>query len=172
VNPFREIDATTQLHCAVTRLPVVNGVATVDRSIAAETSKLGATASGTLDFRDETLDLAFRPQIRQGVRIEIPQVAQLVRLRGPFASPSVGIDATATAATVARLGAAVYTGGLSIIGESLLAQARADPGSPCQIALGRGAGTTAAASKPATSANPAATAAQDVGKALGHLLGR
>lgn len=172
VNPFRDLDATTQLHCAVIRLPLVNGIATVDRSIAAETSKLGATASGTLDFRDETLDLAFRPQIRQGVKIEIPQVAELVRLRGPFASPSVGIDATATAATVARLGAAVYTGGLSIIGESLLAQARADPGSPCQIALGRGAGTSAAASKPATSANPAATATQDVGKALGHLLGR
>ncbi len=172
VNPFRDIDATTQLHCAVIRLPLKNGVAAVDRSIAAETSKLGATASGSLDFRDETLDLAFHPQIRQGVRIEIPQVAQLVRLRGPFASPSVGIDATATAATVARLGAAVYTGGLSIIGESLLAQATADPGAPCQIALGRGSSATTAAAKPATNANPAATATQDVGKALGRLLGR
>jgi hypothetical protein len=172
VNPFREIDATTQLHCAVIRLPLVNGISTVDRSIAAETSKLGATATGKVDFRDETLDLAFRPQIRQGVRIEIPQVAELVHLRGPFASPSVGVDATATAATVARLGAAVYTGGLSIIGESLLAQARADPGSPCQIALGRGASATTAAAKPANNANPAATATQDVGKALGRLLGR
>ena len=172
VNPFREIDATTQLHCAVIRLPLKNGVAAVDRSIAAETSKLGATASGSLDFRDETLDLAFHPQIRQGVRIEIPQVAQLVRLRGPFASPSVGIDATATATTVARLGAAVYTGGLSIIGESLLAQATADPGAPCQIALGRGSSATTTAAKPATNANPAATATQDVGKALGRLLGR
>ena len=172
VNPFREIDSTTQLHCAVIRLPLVNGIATVDRSIAAETSKLGATASGRLDFRDETLDLAFRPQIRQGVKIEIPQVAELVHLRGPFASPAVGIDATATAATVARLGAAVYTGGLSILGESLLAQAKGDPGAPCQIALGHGAGTTTAAAKPATNANPAATATQDVGKALGRLLGR
>ncbi len=172
VNPFRDIDSTTQLHCAVIRLPLVNGIATVDRSIAAETSKLGATASGRLDFRDETLDLAFHPQIRQGVKIEIPQVAELVHLRGPFASPAVGIDATATAATVARLGAAVYTGGLSILGESLLAQAKGDPGAPCQIALGHGAGTTTAAAKPAGTANPAATATQDVGRALGRLLGR
>jgi hypothetical protein len=172
VNPFRETDAATQLQCAVIRLPLTNGVATVDRSIAAETSKLGATASGTLDFRNETLDLAFHPQIRQGVKIEIPQVAELVRLRGPFASPSVGIDATATAATVARLGAAVYTGGLSIIGESLLAQATADPGAPCQIALGRGAGASTVAAKPAASASPAATATQDAGKALGKLFGR
>lgn len=168
VNAFRETDTTTDLKCVVVRLPLKNGVASIDRSIAAETSKIGATASGTLDFRDEMLDLAFHPQVREGVRIEIPQVAQLVRLRGPFASPSVGIDATAAAATVARLGAAVYTGGLSILGESLLAEAKADPGAPCQIALGRGA----AAAKSAPSANPAATTAQDVGKALGKLLGR
>ena len=166
VNPFRETDSLTQLHCAVIRLPLKNGVAGVDRSIAAETSKLGATASGTLDFRDEMLDLAFRPQVRQGVKIEIPQVAELVRMHGSFASPSVGIDATATAATVARLGAAVYTGGLSIIGESLLAQAKGDPGAPCQIALGAGTGAAPAATK------PAATATQDVGKALGKLFGR
>ena len=169
VNPFRGVDASTQLQCAVVRLPLKNGVASIDRSIAAETSKLGATASGTLDFRTETLDLSIKPQVRQGIPIAVPQVAELVRFHGPFTAPAVGIDATATAATVARLGAAVYTGGLSIIGESLLAQAAGDPGAPCQIALGRGTG---AASKTATNAHPAATAAEGVGKALGHLLGR
>ena len=168
VNPFRELDTQTELHCVVVRLPLRNGVANIDRSIAAETSKIGATASGTLDFRDEMLDLSFRPQVREGIRLEIPQVAQLVRLRGPFASPSVGIDATATAATVARLGAAAYTGGLSILGETLLAQAKADPGAPCQIALGHGA----SAAKTATSASPAPAAPQDIGHALGKLLGR
>src|SRR5204863_374488 len=56
VNPFRSVDPSTQLQCAVVRLPMKNGVATIDRSIAAETNKLGATASGTLDFRSETLD--------------------------------------------------------------------------------------------------------------------
>ena len=169
-NPFRNVDPSTQLHCAVVRLPLKNGVATIDRSIAGETSKLGATASGTVDFRNETLDLSIKPQIRQGIPIAVPQVAQLVRFHGPFTSPSVGIDATATAATVARLGAAVYTGGLSIIGESLIAQATADPAAPCQIALGHGPAVTTAAAKPA--ANPAATAAQDVGKAVGRLFGR
>jgi uncharacterized protein involved in outer membrane biogenesis len=167
VNVFRDLDAQTELHCVVVRLPLRNGVASIDRSIAMETDKLGATASGTLDFRDEMLDLSFHPQIREGIRLEIPQVAQLVRLRGPFASPSVGIDATATAATVARLGAAAYTGGLSILGETLLAQAKADPGAPCQIALGRGG---AAPAKASPTANPSAP--EDISKALGKLLGR
>jgi AsmA family protein len=164
INPFRGVDATTDLRCAVVRLPLKDGVATIDRSIAVETSKVGATASGTLDFRTETLDLSIKPQIRQGVAIAVPQVAELVHFRGPLRSPSVGIDATATAETVARLGAAVYTGGLSILGESLYAKAQGDPGAPCQIALGRGTGANAAAANP--------SAAERVGNAVEHLFGR
>jgi uncharacterized protein involved in outer membrane biogenesis len=169
VNPFRGVDATTELHCAVIRLPLKDGIAAIDRSIAVETNKLGATASGSVDFRTETLDLSIKPQVRQGIAVAVPQVAQLVHFSGPFSSPSVGIDATATAETVARLGAAVYTGGLSIIGESLFAKAAGDPGAPCQIALGRGAAASTAAAKPA----PASTSPVDsVGKAVGHLFGR
>lgn len=168
INPFRSVDATTELHCAVIRLPLKDGVALIDRSIAAETSKVGATASGTVDFRNETLDLSVKPQVRQGIPIAVPQVAQLVHFRGPLSSPSVGIDATATAETVARLGAAVYTGGLSILGESLFAKATGDPAAPCQIALGRGSAANAAAAKPA---DTNASAPESLGKAVGHLFG-
>lgn len=171
VNPFRSVDATTQLHCVVIRLPLRDGIATIDRSIAGETDKLGATASGTVDFRSETLDLSFKPQVRQGIPIAVPQVAELVRLRGPFTSPTVAVDATAAAESAVRLGAAVYTGGLSIVGESLFRKAEGDPGAPCQIALGRGAATTSA-TKATPSSNPAAAATEGLGKALGNLFHR
>jgi len=168
VNPFRSVDVNTDLRCAVVRLPLKDGVATIDRSIAAETSKVGATASGTVDFRNETLDLSVRPQVRQGIPIAVPQVAQLVHLRGPFSSPQVGIDATATAETVARLGAAVYTGGLSILGESLFDKMKGDAAAPCQIALGRGDATNATTAK-TTGTNASPT--ESLGKAVGHLFG-
>ena len=171
VNPFRKVDAATELQCAVVRLPLKNGVATVDRSIAAETNKLAASASGTLDFRSETLDLQIKPQIRQGIPINVSQVAELVRVRGPFTAPTIGIDPAASIATVARLGAAVQTGGLSILGESLLAPQAADAGAPCQIALGRAPPPAAAKSQQAA-AKPAANVPDDVSKALGRLLGR
>ncbi len=167
-NPFRGIDATTELHCAVVRLPLTAGVASIERSIAVETTKFGATATGTVDLRTETLDLSIKPQVRQGIPIAVPQVAQLVHFSGPLRSPVVGIDATATAETVARIGAAVYTGGLSILGESLFDKAEGDPGAPCQIALGRGGTANTAGAKPATNQNPV----ESLGKAVGHLFGR
>jgi hypothetical protein len=173
VNPFRNVDATTELRCAVVRLPLKSGVASVDRSIAVETDKLGATASGTIDFRSETIDLSVKPQIRQGIPINISQIAELVRFHGPFTAPTVGVDAVAAASTVAKLAAGLSTGGvgLAALGGSLIAHpaSAADSGAPCQVALGRVGGGGQSA-QTATAKQPAP--ADDINKALGKLFGR
>ena len=163
VNPFHNIDPSTELQCAVIRLPLHNGVAEVERSIALETKKFGATASGKLDFRTQSLDLAFGPHVGLGVPVYFPQVADVVRFRGPFAAPTVAIDSIGTATTIARLGAAAYTGGLSMVGESLLSRAG---GSPCEIALGRASGGAQV-----VGGNVGAVV-EDIGKALGRAFHR
>jgi uncharacterized protein involved in outer membrane biogenesis len=168
LNPFRAGDATTELVCVVVRLPLSSGVARIDRSIAGETSKIGVSASGTLDFRDETLDLSFHPQVRQGVVIAIPQVAELVRYKGNFRSPQVTIDATRTAETVVRLGAAIYTGGLSVLGESVLRTTTEGGPGPCAIAMGGARESSANSAQHAPAANPT----DAIGDALGKLLRR
>ena len=170
VNPFRKTDPSTELQCAVIRLPLSSGIAKVDRSIGIETNKIGATASGTLDFRNETLDLSIKPQLRKGITLNIDQFASLVHFHGPFSAPTVGVDAKASAETVATLGAAVATGGTSLLGQILLKGATADTGAPCQIALGH-VTQTAATSAPASPADKQAPA-NDLGKALGKLFGR
>jgi hypothetical protein len=134
-----------------------------------ETPKLRVSASGTLNFKTETLDLALRPRIKEGIPIDIPQFSELVRFTGPFAHPGVSIDAVASAAAVAKIGAAIGTSGLSILGTSLLQQAT-DGGDDCAIALGR-----APAERPragTTSRQPAAQPSDGIGKALGKLFGR
>jgi hypothetical protein len=172
VNPFRNVDASTELQCAVVRLPLRSGVATIDHSIAVETNRLVASASGTLDFRTETIDLSIKPQIRQGVSIDLTQVAQLVRFQGPFIAPTVGVDAAATAVTVAKIGAAVSTGGIGLaaLGGSFLAHP-GEPGARCRVALGEGT-PGAAATASATTAKQTSSPADDLGKAIGKLLGR
>ena len=171
MNPFLKVDPSTELQCAVARLPLKNGVAQIDRSIALETAKYGASASGSIDFRSETLDLAIKPQVREGVPIKVPQVAELVRFRGPFKSPAVAIDAVGAATTAARIGAAVYTGGLSIIGESLLSSATGAGGNLCHVALGRSAAreTPSAATAPT---KPGIPVVGDFGKAIGKAFHR
>jgi AsmA family protein len=171
VNPFRQVDPSTELQCAVIRLPLANGVAKVDRTIGIETNKIGATASGTLDFRNEMLDLSIKPQLRRGITLNIDQFASLVSFHGPFNAPTVGVDAKASAATVATLGAALATGGTSLLGQVLYKGATADTGAPCQIALGK-TSPAAESSAAAGGANKSAPANNELGKALGKLFGR
>ena len=133
VNPFRDRDPSTELICAVVRLPLADGIAKIDRSIAIETKKIGVSASGTLDFREEKLDLAFHPKVRQGIPLDIPQFAQLVRFSGPFAHPAISIDAAGSALTIAKIGAAIGTSGLSILGSSIVSGV-VDSGSLCVAA--------------------------------------
>jgi AsmA family protein len=178
VNPFYKVDSSTELECAVIRLPLKDGIAQIDRSIALETAKFGASTVGTLDFRNETLDLAIKPQVRHGLRIDIPQVANLVRFEGPFRSPAVRVDAAGSATVAAKIGAAVASGGLSIVGESLLSAATGSGAAACQAALGSSAAATAtsalAAPAPSAQTKPSSTSppATPLGKALDRLIGR
>jgi uncharacterized protein involved in outer membrane biogenesis len=183
LDPCRSVDTATELRCAVVRLPLANGVANVDRSIGLETAKIAASASGTLDFRNETLDLSVKPQIREGINVDVSQLAGLVRVRGPFAKPAVAIDAAQTAQMIAKLGIlGAQGGGIEALGRALIAPA-GEASSPCAIAQSgkapREAGPAPREAGPASRGRQAAPEAglpkdvgREVGKALGKLLGR
>ncbi|MFO1305552.1 MAG: AsmA family protein [Burkholderiales bacterium] len=170
INPFRARDPSTELVCAVVRFPIANGIARVDRSIAMETDKLGVSASGTLDFRDETLDLQINPKVRKGISLDIAGLADLVRVTGPFSSPRVAIDPIGSAKVIASVGAAIGTVGLSAVAQGLLAWADGSGPGPCQVALE--GPSTRDAPAPATNPQPQNPLANEVGKALGKLFGR
>ena len=146
VNPFRKSDPTTELRCAVVRLPLRDGVVTIKRSVAYETSKINMVMAGLVDLREETLDLAIRPSVTQGLRIGVANLAELVRVTGPLTEPRIGLDTMGAARQTVSIGAAVATGGLSLLGEAVLKGA-IDP-HPCQSALATGAPGSTSASKP------------------------
>jgi uncharacterized protein involved in outer membrane biogenesis len=172
MDPFRSVDGATELRCAVFRLPLANGVAHVDRSIAIETGKIAASASGTLDFRDETLDLSVKPQIREGIKIDVSQFASLVRIRGRFDKPGVAIDAAESAKTLAALGVlGAGGGGIAAIGRALIAPA-SEAAAPCTVAMSGKAPREAAAPVARSEPQRDLGLPKDVGKALGKLLGR
>jgi uncharacterized protein involved in outer membrane biogenesis len=171
VNPFRTSDPSTDLVCAVIRLPFENGVARVDKSIGMETKKLGVSASGTLDLRNETLDFSFAPRVHKDIPIQIPNLAQLVRFAGPIMAPQVKVDAVGSAAAIASIGAAVGTGGLSALGQALLSSVETGGDGPCRVALG-GAGTTSRAKETPGKAGAPAPIVDEIGKAIGRIFGR
>ena len=133
VNPFHQQDRGSRVSCAAMRLPVNQGVITVDRSIAVESDKLNVVVAGKIDLGAESMDLGIRPTIKEGIGVGTANLAQLVGLSGSLSDPRVGVNMQGAARQGLSVGAAVATGGLSLVGERLLKE-RADP-HPCVAAI-------------------------------------
>lgn len=125
----------TVLNCAVVRFPVKDGLVDLGRGVAAETDAFNLTVVGGVNLKTEALDLGINPEPK-GPSLGVTQAtAGLVRVRGTMASPAVGLDAMGAGRTALKFGAAVATGGLSLLGDSLLNEATRDP-NPCATARG------------------------------------
>jgi uncharacterized protein involved in outer membrane biogenesis len=136
-NPSRRTEKQSEIRCMVARLPVRDGIATAQRTIAVETNRIDLVAAGTINLRAETLDLALRPTVKEGLGLGAATLVDLVRVTGTLASPSVGVDTLASAKAALTVGGAVMTGGLSLLGQSIFSRTTADP-HPCQTALAGG----------------------------------
>jgi len=136
VNPFRKTDPYTELRCGVVRFAAKDGVATTDKGIAFETSKMTVVSSGTANLKSEAIDFSLRPETRQAGGIGAGELVKLLRVRGTLGEPKIGIDELETAKTAASVGAAVSSGGLSSLARVLAKKPTADP-QPCETAKGR-----------------------------------
>lgn len=136
LNPLSRSEDTTPLSCAALRFVAKDGIATANRGIAVETAKVNVVGAGTVNLHDESLDLGITPRARDGIGLSLTSpLAGMTRVRGTLAHPALTLDELGTARTAASVGAAVATGGLSLVGEALFDRITGDA-TPCKTALG------------------------------------
>ncbi|MEJ8812701.1 AsmA family protein [Variovorax ureilyticus] len=132
------------VQCAVARLPLRNGVAPIDRSIAMETRQIAVAAIGQVDLAKQTIELEFRPRVKKGLDLNPGSLVQLMLLKGPLESPELSIDPKGTVRQAATYGVAAATGGLSLLAPALLG----DAGVATDCGLDGGAAKGGKASQP------------------------
>lgn len=111
------------VQCAVARLPLRNGVAPIDRSIAMETRQIAVAAIGEINLAKQTIELEFRARVKKGLDLNPGSLVQLMLLKGPLESPELSIDPKGTVRQAATFGVAAATGGLSLLAPALLGDA-------------------------------------------------
>lgn len=136
------------IECAVVRLPLRNGVAAIDRSIAVETRQMAISASGEINLARRTLSLAFHPQVKRGLDLNPGSLVDLLVLQGPLDAPVLSINPRGAVRQAANVGAAAATGGLTLLAPML----RPLSGAPSSCSQAEGKKTAAAAGSPATKA--------------------
>jgi len=130
LNPFAKSDPTTQLECVALYFEVDNGLMIGDRTLHVETSKMKIIGKGEINLGKERLSMNFTPIARKGLGVNFSQVVKLVKLYGPIQSPRIGVDAGGLLTSALSTGAAMATGGASLIAQNLLERA-ANSGSAC-----------------------------------------
>jgi len=148
LNPMAEGSDGSLLECAVVNFDIKDGIATADNGIAMSTNQMNILGGGTINLKTESLDLGIAPKAKEGVGLNVAQLAALVRLGGSLANPTPKADTEAALKKGLAAGAAVATGGLSLLAGELLGGSGDDVGNPCDIALGKAPKKTA--KKPST----------------------
>lgn len=144
----------TALNCFALRVDASHGAGTL-RALKLDTATLGLEGSGGMDFGAETLDMHLRPT----AGVAGTEIAAPVLVKGTFADPSIQPDVvglvTGNAGAAARLALGTSTGGLALLGGSLIEKKLA--GDPCAepLALARLSQAPAAGNQPGSAA-PAA----------------
>jgi uncharacterized protein involved in outer membrane biogenesis len=137
VNPFRKTDTSTELRCAVINVPVEGGVVRLDQRVATETSQISLAVEGTADLGTEMLDVGLRSKATQGVGLGLANFAGAARIRGPFSSPTLGLDAEGTAEAANTIRSLFKTRGRSLLQDRV--QDLLTAASPCKEALSEAA---------------------------------
>jgi uncharacterized protein involved in outer membrane biogenesis len=160
----------TKIQCGVVKFDIKDGIATTDKGIAFATSKMNIVGSGVVDLKTEKLDIGIDPQAREGVGISAAQLAELVRLGGTLAEPRAVPDTKAAFKAAAAGGAALATGGLSLLAEGLYDESTADE-DPCATALGLKSKSSSTSVKkeeaPKSTTEKAVDTVKDTGNAIG-----
>ncbi|RZL96447.1 MAG: AsmA family protein [Variovorax sp.] len=113
--PVRAPREDLVVQCAVVRLPLRNGVAAIDRSIAVETPQMAVAARGEVNLAKQTVALAFRPTAKKGLDLKSGRLLQLILLKGPLEAPEVSVDPRGVVREAADVGVVAATGGISLL---------------------------------------------------------
>lgn len=123
-----------EFECVGASMPFASGRASAKPIVGTRSTVSHLLTSGYIDLRDETLDLRGRVKARPGGGIGLSILAGDVKITGKMRAPKMSLEASGA---VARVGAAIATGGISLVGTALVDAASADS-DPCQLALGKG----------------------------------
>lgn len=125
-----------RLECASARLPFQNGRASASPLFGARSQASAVLTQGEVDLHTQRIDLHGRLRSRVGLSLSLAALSGDFRISGPLAHPQTKLNSAGSPGAVARIGAAILTGGLSLIGTAMWDTAH--PGAdPCAAALGK-----------------------------------
>jgi len=117
INPFRKNSPHTDFECVIVPLTVTGGNVAATPGIFVSTANIRVVAEGEVNLKSEKLQATVRTTPRGKLAVSAAElVTPYVKIEGTLASPRLAVD---EAGVLISGGAAVATGGLSLIARGL-----------------------------------------------------
>lgn len=149
LNPFSKKDPTTELKCGLAHFSVEQGVLSTRKQLVMETSKMEIVGDGEIDLNKERLNITLSPIAKSGVGLNVGSLVKFLKLGGRLNDPKPAADAGGLLKSGVAIGAAISTGGLSVVADGVASRA-----------LNAGSACAAIRKMRAAGASPAETPAQ------------
>ncbi len=133
LNPFVKKDPTTELQCALILFNADKGVLRTKNQLVLETTKMEIVGSGKVDLGKERLNLTLAPNAKSGIGVNVGSLVKFLKLGGTLTRPRPTADAVGALKSGLAVGAAISTGGASVLAEGL-AKRVLNAGSACEAA--------------------------------------
>ena len=118
INPFKKKENDTQIECAAFAFNIEDGLFTTPYGVAAEAKDYSMTGSGQVNFKQETVDLEFKTKVKKVLAINpFEKLTGLVKVTGQLGDPQVTLNPKGIFQIGATIGAALATGGLSLLAQ-------------------------------------------------------
>ncbi|MCZ6854410.1 MAG: AsmA family protein, partial [Gammaproteobacteria bacterium] len=116
LNPFSTQTPYGELTCAVVAFEVTDGTIYTSPNIILQTSKINLVSKGTIDLATEKIDFNFNTRPSRRLSISAGELINpYIRVSGTLNAPKISLNRQGTAIAG---GAAVVTGGLSILAQA------------------------------------------------------
>lgn len=120
-NPFQDKKDYTVRNCGVSRIEIVDGLA--DLALLLDTEQTTIVASGDINLKKETLDIAIKPHPKKGfitsgvgtVSLSLSELSRPFKLGGTLAKPALAIDPERSLITLGKLAGVVIFGPVGIL---------------------------------------------------------
>jgi uncharacterized protein involved in outer membrane biogenesis len=123
LNPLAKTETHTDFQCGMVNIDIEEGLAELE-PVFLQSEKLQIAAAGTVDLDSEKLSLEFNTKPRKGVGVSADMfVTPFVALEGTLKQPRIGVNKSSTVLTA---GAAVATGGLSVLWKGVMDRVTAE----------------------------------------------
>ncbi len=126
INPLTKQAPYLDVDCGVIHFNVERGIAKTTQGLVLKTSKVTFIGGGSIDLGDEKLQLDITAKARTGFGINANSIIKIIRLGGSIKHPKIKVAAQGLIQSGVATGAAIASGGLSLILQGLYDKTRAN----------------------------------------------